>query len=310
MKKYTFEDISSFLDSYELKGSTEDKTFTKVDSALEADSNSLVWVNKNKQELAENTSASFILCHPTIDVTPQMQQEKCYIIVDNPKQVFTNIVEEFFAPDESLTGIHSTSIIHPDAEIHESAAIGAFCIIGKCIIGEGVQIRDYCKIHDGVKIGRNVNIYEHCLLGGTGFGFAIDDDSGELTHMPHIGGLEIGDYVDLYPYVNVDRGTLGNTKIGNGTKIDHYCHIGHNTVIGEHCIITAQVVTCGSSSIGARTWVGVGSIIKQSIRIGSKVVIGLGSVVTKNVPDGETWLGVPAQEISEFMRISKLVKNL
>jgi UDP-3-O-[3-hydroxymyristoyl] glucosamine N-acyltransferase len=310
MRTFTIEDIKPFLGNYELKGNPDDKTFTEVAPASNAHPGTLVWINKGKQAIAEETKSKLILCPPSIIISADMEQSKCYIIVDNPKQVFARIVEGLFKPADHFYGIHPSSVIHPEAVIHENVAIGAFCIIDKCTIGEGTQIRDFCKIHGGVRIGKNVNIYEHCNLGGAGFGFAVDNSSGTWRHFPHIGGLEIEDNVELFPYVNIDRGTLGNTKIGTGTKIDHYCHIGHNSVIGNNCIITAQVVFCGSSRIGSNSWVGVGSIIKQSVQIGNKVTIGIGSVVTKDIPDSETWIGSPARKIDEFLKIQGKIKDL
>lgn len=310
MKTFTFKTIKALLGSHQLEGNPEGKIFTGVAPATDASPNSLVWINKNNQSVAERTKARLILCHPAINISPEMKSDKCFVVVDNPKQIFALIIEKLFKLEKSPTGIHPSAIIHPKAEIHESVAIGAFSVIGRCVLGEGVKIRDFCKIYDDVRIGKNVNIYDHCTLGGTGFGYAINNVSGEASHMPHIGGLEIGDNVDIFPYANVDRGTLGNTKIGHGTKIDHYCHIGHNSVLGDNCIITAQVVFCGSSSIGSSSWVGVGSIIKQSVHLGSKVTIGLGSVVTKDVPDGETWIGSPARRIDEFLKIQGKIKDL
>ena len=223
--------------------------------------------------------------------------DAAFFLVGHPRLVMARVLRTT-RPDEDTwpAGIHPTASVHPEATIHPSVSIGAYSIVGRCEIGEGSRVANYCVIHDRSIIGRRVDIRDYCTIGGAGFGF-VRNEQGVLERIPHVGGVVIEDDVEIFPYTNVDRGTLVDTRIGRGTKIDHYVHVGHNTVIGEDAILTARVVTCGSSKVGARSWVGIGAIVKESTRVGDDTTIGLGAVVLKPVADGETVAGVPARPI-------------
>lgn len=134
-----------------------------------------------------------------------------------------------------------------------------------------------------------------CTIGGAGFGYVEGDD--ELIYMPHLGMVVIEDKVAIHNGVNIDRGTIGNTIIGSGSKIDSLVHIAHNVQIGKNCMIVAGSVIGGSAQIGEGTFIGMNVSIKQKVKIGKGCVIGAGAVVTKNVPDGQIWAGVPAKQI-------------
>jgi UDP-3-O-[3-hydroxymyristoyl] glucosamine N-acyltransferase len=176
--------------------------------------------------------------------------------------------------------------------------ISAFSIIGKCEIGENSIIGSHSIIKDGVIIGKNVVIREHCLIGGPGFGM-VRDEHGHVFRMPHIGHTVIEDDVEIFPYTNVDRATFGLTRIKRGAKLDHYVHVGHNSQVGLDTIVTAGVVFCGKSSVGDRAWLGVGSILKEGVVVEDDTFVGFGSVVLKTVKAGTTVIGVPARPLDK-----------
>jgi len=222
------------------------------------------------------------------------------LLVDNPRLVVAKILR-LTHPEEDTweKGIHPTAIVHPDANIDPSVSIGPYAIVGKCSIGENSCIGASTIIKDFAIIGKKVIIREFCHIGGCGFGMVRDAATKKLLRFPHIGRVVLEDEVELFPYVNVDRGGLGNTTIKRGAKIDHYAHIGHNCTVGENAIITARTVMCGGSSIGANSWSGVGVIIKEKVSVGDDVTIGLGAVVLKNVDDNDIVAGVPAISIKK-----------
>ena len=150
------------------------------------------------------------------------------------------------------------------------------------------------NIPEWVDIGNNVTIHENCTIGTEGFGFVKDVD-GKWIHIPHSGRVIIGDDVEIFAGTNVDRGTVDDTIIGNGTKIDHHCHIGHNVKIGDKCIITAKVVIGGSTTIGNNVWIGPNSTIMNKISVGNNVYIGAQTNVIKSVPDDVVVVGNPAR---------------
>jgi UDP-3-O-[3-hydroxymyristoyl] glucosamine N-acyltransferase len=220
-------------------------------------------------------------------------------LVEDPRAT-VGAVLRLMHPEEDPwpEGIHPTASIHPEARLHPSVSVGPYTIIGRAVIGEGSRIGAFTVIKDQVTLGKNVIIREHCLIGGVGFGLVRGPDA-KLTRIPHVGRVVIEDDVEIFPFANVDRGTLMETRIKRGAKIDHYAHVSHNTVVGEDCVITAGVVLCGKARIGDRSWAGIGAIVKEGITVGSEVTLGLGTVVLSNVEDGATMVGVPGRVLNK-----------
>ena len=135
-------------------------------------------------------------------------------------------------------------------------------------------------------------------IGGTGFGYEKNTD-GEFELFPHIGGVRIEKNVDIGANTCIDRGTLGNTIIGAGSKIDNLVHIAHNVKIGRNCAIIAHSMIGGSTVINDNCWVAPSACVRDGISIGSNSIIGLGSVVVKPIPDNEVWAGNPARKFEK-----------
>ena len=138
------------------------------------------------------------------------------------------------------------------------------------------------------------NVGEGTVIGGSGFGFVKDDDETWLE-IPHIGGIVIGENVRIGSNCCIDRGTVNDTIIGDGTKIDNLVHIAHNCNIGKNCIICAGTVLCGSVTLEDDVWLAPGTLIREGLTIGKGAKTGLGAVVVKNVPPGALVIGVPAK---------------
>lgn len=312
MKEIKFVDIEKLLGKrYFLKG-LDYRPFNNVKPIFEADEDSVTWINparKDKKELLAKTKAKIIICDYDLEID-EYKEKKCFLVVENPKAVFTRILRTFFAEKvEYPAGVHSTAIVSPDAKIHESVHIGAFCIIGKCEINEGSIILPYTRIHNDVFIGCNVKINEYCNIGGDGFGHIWDEDN-NVEKMPHIGKVIIEDDVEILQFVNIDKGTLNLTHIKQGSVLDHYVHIGHNATVGRNSMVGAKAVFCGGSSIGDNCFIGIQTIIIDAVKIGNNVIIGAGSVVTKPVPDRETWTGSPAIDLKTFIERQGKIKKL
>ena len=304
------DDIIPLISNYKIKGNKK-VLFDNASSLFDSTLNSITWV-KNitvDKKYIKNSRANVFICPKGFEIPDNCYKKKCLVLVDNPSYTFLNIIKQIFSQAKTFDGIHENVIIHKDAKIGNHVYIGPFTSIGNCEIGTGSIIKSHSVVHDNVSIGRNCLISEYCNIGGQGFGH-IKTKKGEFENYPHIGNVIIEDNVELFPYVNVDRATLSTTRISKGAKIDHYCHIGHNTFVGENTIITAQVVLCGGSKINKHTWLGVGSLIKDSVVVGNNVVLGMGSVVTKNIPDNETWAGVPARPLEEFIELQRKLKDL
>jgi UDP-3-O-[3-hydroxymyristoyl] glucosamine N-acyltransferase len=147
------------------------------------------------------------------------------------------------------------------------------------------------------------------VIGSDGYGYQRNENL-IFEKFPHMGGVIIEDNVDIGSNTCVDRGALGNTIIKEGAKIDNLVHIAHNVVIGRHCAIIANAMLGGSVVIADYSWVAPSASILNQVSIGKKVTVGMAAVVTKNIPDGETWAGVPAKPLKEFIETQKAIKNL
>ncbi len=299
-QKIFLSELKKELEGCTFSSSVDDVYFEHIIQINEKQVHGISWLNpsrKDKTELYKNATADILICAKE-DTLKENKSIKFHIYHPNPKLIFTRIVNYIFNKenDENYKGenIHATAVIHPKAVVHPSVKVGAFSTIGICEIGEGSVIKNNVVIGDKVKIGKNVVIYNYCNVGSEGFGFARNEDN-TLIRMEHLGSVFIEDNVEIFPFSNIDRATLTETRVKKGTKLDHYSHIGHNCLVGENCIITANVTLCGGVTIGDNCWIGVNSVIKEAVKIGKGATVGLGSVVTKNIPDNETWFGVPAK---------------
>ena len=215
--------------------------------------------------------------------------------------------------------------IHPGAHIHESAVVGKDCSVGPgCVISPGAvlaervflqanvfigknvrigsdtRVEASVSIQDFVEIGDRVIVHSGATIGCEGFGFTQED--GEWIKIPHIGTVVIEDDVEIGPNCNVDRATFGATRIRRGTKIGVCVHIAHNCDIGPDSMAVGFAAFGGSVRTGSRLLVGGMAAISDHVKIGCGVSIAGRSGVTKNVADGETVSGFPAQKHSDEKR--------
>ena len=190
----------------------------------------------------------------------------------------------------------------------KNVKIGKNCSIGhNTIIERKVSIGDNCKIGNNVLlknclIGSNTNILDGAIIGKKGFGFFPGDKN---IRYPHIGSVLIGDNVEIGCNNTIDRGSLSNTVIEDGTFLDNQVHIGHNVKIGKNCIITGQVGFAGSSSIGNNVMIGGQAGISGHLKIGDNVQIGGGSGVIKDIPSNSKVMGYPAKNFRNFLKENK-----
>lgn len=296
-KRFFVKDILSLIGGeFEVVGEPEGKYFTDLQSVLEAERDSLVFASsdrEDKQYLAEQTKASIVICDNSVEINGGLCDTKCLIRVSNPKLTFARIGNALFGASPEY-GTHPTAQIHPEAQVHQNTYIGPFACLGRCVIGEGTVIHAHACVYDNVEIGKNVTIHAGCIIGADGFGY-VRNEVGEYERFPHVAGLIIEDNVVVGPNTCIDRGTLGDTIIREGTKIYPLVHICHNVVVGRHALILSNVFVGGSVQIGDGAWIAPGATIRDGMSIGEKAVVGLGAAVVKDVPSGITVMGVPAR---------------
>tara|TARA_R110001599_G_scaffold150929_2_gene335185 strand:- start:41520 stop:42422 length:903 start_codon:yes stop_codon:yes gene_type:complete len=293
MEKLTLEDINEKLSvSFKFKGNNELEYVDNFKSILDADEYSIVWCSpdkENKLELISQTAAKLIICDNTVQLNASLLEEKGFIIVENPKLAFTRLMRSVF-PVNSETGIHKSATIHPDAQIASSAYVGPNTYVGKCKIGKNTVLQGNNYVYDNTTIGDEVVIEAGAILGAEGFGMAKTDE-GKWERLPHIGGLEIHDHVEVGAATTIDRGTLDNTVIGAGTKISKSVHISHNVQIGKDCLITGCVAIAGSTTIGDNVWISPNATLLNKLKIGNNVFISVGATVTQDIKDNFQALG-------------------
>jgi UDP-3-O-[3-hydroxymyristoyl] glucosamine N-acyltransferase len=202
--------------------------------------------------------------------------------------------------------IHPAAIVSATAEIGEGASIGP-----GAVIHDGVKLGCQCEIgpnvtiYANVTIGDRVHVQAGAVLGAKGFGYARNSVTGEYLLFPQQGTLVIEDDVDIGANTTIDRGALGETRIGRGTKIDNLVHIGHNCVIGRNVIIAAQTGISGSSVVEDGAILGGQVGIGEHATVGAGVILGGGAGVLtgkKMHGPGEVFWGRPARPLKEYLR--------
>ena len=259
---------------------------------------------------------------------------KAVIKVKNARVAFAKALALFFPEPTFRAGVHSTAVIAPDAQVDASAHIGPHCVVGAksrigprtvliagavvasdCKLGEDCLVFPNVTIYPRTEIGNRVRVHAGSVIGSDGFGYVLD--AGAHRKVPQVGNVIIGDDVELGANVTIDRGALGPTIIGKGTKIDNLVQIAHNVKIGEHCIIVAQTGIAGSSQLGKYNVIGGQVGIAGHLKFGNQVTVAAQSGVMHDIPDGETWFGSPAQpdkvtkrQIVALQRLPELLKRM
>ena len=251
-----------------------------------------------------------------------------FLICKNPYYLFAKIVRKFY-PDSFSVNNYFTSDdkqkifdnnvkIAYNAFVHKTAKIGNNSIVGvNSLIGPGVEIGTDCEIADNVtilysKLENNCKIFSGSRIGGEGFGFAINGE--EFLKIPQVGRVMIKNNVEIGCNVTIDRGSSGDTKIGDNCRIDNMVHIGHNVSIGNNCIIAGMAGISGSTKLGNNVMVGGKAGFSGHLNIGDNSKIAAGSGVIKDVMPNQSVGGYPAQPILDWhksvIRIKKLIKDV
>jgi len=256
-------------------------------------------------------------------LVPQAHSLEGYttVTVAEPKLAFIQAAARLVPPARYPEGIHPTAVVLPEASLGEAVSAGPHCVIESgsrlgartrlaagVVVGEGAEIGEDCVLHPGVtiypraRIGNRVILHAGAVIGGDGFGYVFAE--GRHNKFPQLGGVIIEDDVEIGCNSTVDRGSLGTTVIGEGTKIDNLVQIAHNVRIGKHCVIVAQTGISGSVNIGDYAVIGgqVGIGDHVTIEEGATIASGGGVLPGKIVRKGSVIWGVPGRPLSAFKR--------
>lgn len=219
------------------------------------------------------------------------------IICHNSKAVFFSLIEHFFAVQEEEEPIGRNTVIGPHVRLGSNVRIGHNCsITGDVIIGDDTVISDNVVIKNKVRIGKRCTIQALTMIGEDGFG-AYEEENHRKVMIRHYGGVTIGDDVFISSHVDIERGTIDDTYIGDGTKIGPCTLIAHNSIVEKDAMLICSHLY-GSVHVGENSWV-VGSIVKNQCSVGENTMIGIGSAVTKDIEDGKVAVGIPAKVIKD-----------
>jgi len=283
-------EIAAFLDK-PLVG--QDVLIHGAKPATKPEAHNLVFVKRYTPELlsALNTAGE-VLVLAVPDYEGQLAVP--HIITPKPRLDFAKVLQQFFASSRR-GGLAGTAVIAPSAHLGDNVSVGHFSVIGEGVqIGDNTEIRNYVVVGDNCVIGRNCLVKSNTVIGEKGFGFEFDQDSTPIG-IPHLGGVVIGDEVEIGALNTVVRGTLEDTVVSDHVKTDDHVHIAHNVFIDRNTVITACAEISGSVRIGKNVWIGPNASIINSIDIGDNVLVGIGAVVIKSVESDVVVAGNPAK---------------
>jgi UDP-3-O-[3-hydroxymyristoyl] glucosamine N-acyltransferase len=271
---------------------------------------------------AEQSQAAAILV-----AGPFALSKKVLIRVTNARVAVAKVLPVFFPAEESPRGIHPSAVIDASAQIDATAHIGPHCVVGarvrlgaRSVLMGGNHIGRDCRIGDDAclfpnvavyaqsQIGHRVSIHAGTVIGSDGYGYVFDE--GRHRKVRQVGTVIIHDDVEIGANAAIDRGAIGATVIGQGTKIDNLVHIAHNVVLGRHCLVMGQVGFAGSTRLGDYGVVASQSGISGHLKLGNRVTVGAKSGVMRDIPDGGTVLGIPAGPDKQAKRQMIAVQHL
>ncbi|HST07863.1 MAG TPA: UDP-3-O-(3-hydroxymyristoyl)glucosamine N-acyltransferase [Gemmatimonadaceae bacterium] len=270
------------------------------------------------------TKAGVVLVDPDLRDAPGARTR---VVVKQPAEKLLSLLPRLYPERVQAPGVAATARIERGARLGAGVSIGEYAVVGSgAVIGEGASVGPHCVLGAGTRLGAGarlwpgVTVYPGAIVGARsfihsgarigcdGFGYVFRD--GAHQKIRHVGGCIIGDDVEIGANSTIDRGSIDDTVVGNGTKIDNLVHIAHNVRIGQKCLIMAQVGVAGSVTIGD------GAILAGQAGISGHVLIGAGARVAAqagvfgDIPAGETWSGYPARPHREALRASAALFKL
>ena len=283
--------------NYELEGSKI--RVQGIGSILEATESDLAfckYVDQKGLSYISRSKAGVILCKKEMQGLVHPNSKQLFVFTDNPRLTFIRLTREM-TRQQQLVGISPRAVISDKSKIGSGCYIGDYTVIGdNCSVGDNTLVYDRVSLVQNCIIGSNCVIQSGASLGSDGFAFERYEDS-KVEKLPHTGNVRLGNNVEICANCSIARGSLSDTSIGDGTKLDALVHIAHNVIVGKNCELTAGTIIGGSTSVGDTSWTGLNSTLKNGIKVGRSVIVASGASVIHDVPDGDIVAGVPARSI-------------
>ncbi|MGI9140214.1 MAG: UDP-3-O-(3-hydroxymyristoyl)glucosamine N-acyltransferase [Gemmatimonadaceae bacterium] len=274
---------------------------------------------------AEKSRAGILVVSP--DLAGTETAARATIVVDKPHDAVLTLLPKLYAMPQHTPGVHATARLGRGARVGTGVTVEEYAVIGAgATIADGVWIGPHAVVGDGAIVGRDSVLYAHCTIysgselgervriqsgariGCDGFGYVFRD--GAHQPIPHVGRCVIGDDVDVGANTTIDRGSVDDTVIGAGTKIDNLVQIGHNVRMGKLCLIMAHVGIAGSVHLEDGVIMAGQSGAAGHVTIGARARIAGRGAVISDVPAGETWSGYPARPHRESLRATSALFKL
>ena len=260
--------------------------------------------SKLKAKLAETRASAVILAPGNEKLTGLPR-----IVADNPYAYFAR-VSQLFNPVVTQSGIHPSAVIAPNAKLGRNVSLGAGCVVGEnVVIGDDSCLYPRVVLYPGCTIGARVVIHAGAVIGADGFGLA--PENGRWVKIPQIGGVRIGDDVEIGANTTIDRGTLDDTVIEEGVKLDNQVQVGHNVRIGAHSAVAGCVGIAGSARIGRHVTIGGAAMIHGHIEIADHVHVSAGTLISRSLTKPGTYTGIyPFDEHDAWKRNAARLRRL
>ena len=246
--------------------------------------------------------------------------DKPTLRIKHPHYAYAQTVELFHQPQRYDAGIHPTAVVHPSARVGQNASIGAYVVIEADVqIGDNCTLLPYVAVYRSVKIGRNffahshvavreyceignnVLLHNHVVIGSDGFGFA-KDNNGRWQKILQTGKVVIEDDVEVQANSCIDRASMGETRIGRGTKIDNLVQVAHNCTVGENSMLCSQVGVAGSTELGKNVVLAGQAGVAGHCKVGDGVIVTAKSGTHGDIPAGAMVSGIPAFDNKQWLR--------
>ncbi|MBX9827682.1 MAG: UDP-3-O-(3-hydroxymyristoyl)glucosamine N-acyltransferase [Xanthobacteraceae bacterium] len=326
----TVGEIAALTGAKPREGAKLDRTIRGIATLDRARASDLAFFESAKylDQLAATRAA---VCLTTERFAERVPQAITVLLTKEPFRDFVIVARKLYPDSLKPRSMFGTEVTAPGAHVHETAeiedgvtidpgavigpraGIGSGTVIGpNAVIGPDVQIGRDCSVGPGASImhaliGDNVILHAGCRIGQDGFRYQPSAE-GHIK-VPQLGRVIVQDSVEIGANTTIDRGGSGDTVIGEGTKIDNLVQIGHNCMIGRHCIIVSECGLSGSVVLGDHVILGGQVGIADHLTVGEGAVVGAKSGVVSNIPPGERWLGFPAMPGREFLRVTAALRK-
>jgi UDP-3-O-[3-hydroxymyristoyl] glucosamine N-acyltransferase len=270
------------------------------------------------------TRAGAVIVHP--DLASRVPSGTVPLVTDEPYAAWSRVATLFHPLPPAEPGVHQSAVVSPEARVDPTAEVGPLAVIGaraevgpRCrigalaVLGEGVVLGADCRIgtHASLShalVGNRVYIYPGARIGQDGFGFAVTAEG--FRSVPQLGRVVIEDDVEIGANTTIDRGSLHDTVVGAGSRLDNLVMIGHNVQLGRGCVIVAQAGISGSTIVEDHVVIAGQAGLVGHVRIGQRARIGAQAGVIADVPAGADVVGSPAQPIKAFFREQATLRRI